>query len=231
MTASKSKANPAQVKSNAFPRKNVQVDAGRTEEENARKYAAAIISPELTAFRVISEVERKTGLGDALDTPALMELLESQAKAIQNGDMAHAEAMLMGQATTLQSLFGRLAQRGMSCDGTTAFEANMRMALRAQSQCRATLEALSHIKNPPVYTTQVNATTGPQQINNGGAAPRQSEENKFEQTQLLEATHDERMDTGATGKAGRGDKALEAVGEINRAKDGGRQGAGSYAGK
>lgn len=218
MTANKPKKELAQPTGKTFPRKSVLVEAGKTDEDNARRYAAAIVSPELTAFRVISEVERKTGLGDELDTPALMEQLESQAKAIQNGDMAHAEAMLMGQATTLQSLFGRLAQRGMSCDGITAFEANMRMALRAQSQCRATLEALSHIKNPPIYTTQVNATTGPQQINNSGAASKQADESKIEQTQLLEASNDERMDTGATGKAGASNKTLEAMGELDGTK-------------
>lgn len=222
MTANNSKREVAQPTGKTFPRKSILVECGKTDDDNARRYAAAIISPELTAFRVISEVERKTGLGDELDTPALMEQLESQAKAIQNGDMAHAEAMLMGQATTLQSLFGRLAQRGMSCEGITAFEANMRMALRAQSQCRATLETLSHIKNPPIYTTQVNATTGPQQVNNGGAIPKQTEENKFEQTQLLEASNDEWMDTGATGKTSAGNKALEAMGEIDGAKDGRR---------
>ena len=41
------------------------------------------------------------------------------------------EAMLMNQATALQSLFARLAERGMACDGALAFEVDMRMALRA----------------------------------------------------------------------------------------------------
>jgi hypothetical protein len=50
------------------------------------------------------------------------------------------------------------------------------MALRAQSQCRATLETLAAIKNPPiVYARQANVTTGPQQINNGVASPRARE--------------------------------------------------------
>ena len=56
----------------------------------------------------------------------------------------------------------------MSCTEVVPFETNMRIALRAQSQCRATLETLAAIKNPPmVIAKQANVTTGPQQINNG----------------------------------------------------------------
>jgi hypothetical protein len=51
-------------------------------------------------------------------------------------------------------------------------EAFMRMALRAQAQCRTTLETLANIKNAPVvFARQANVTTGPQQINNGTAPP------------------------------------------------------------
>jgi hypothetical protein len=43
----------------------------------------------------------------------------------------------------------------------------MRLALKAQSQCRATLEALANIKNPPVVIArQANFAAGPQQVNN-----------------------------------------------------------------
>ena len=60
--------------------------------------------------------------------------LRRQAEAANRGDLKNAEAMLMNQATALQSLFARLAERAMGCDQVVPFEANMRMALRAQSQ-------------------------------------------------------------------------------------------------
>ena len=46
----------------------------------------------------------------------------------------------------------------------------MRLALKAQSQCRATIEALTNIKNPrPVaYVRQANIGQAVQ-VNNGGA--------------------------------------------------------------
>jgi hypothetical protein len=44
----------------------------------------------------------------------------------------------------------------------------MRLALKAQSQSRATVETLAAIKNPPVvYARQANFAAGHQQVNNG----------------------------------------------------------------
>ena len=42
----------------------------------------------------------------------------------------------------------------------------MRLSLKAQGQCRATLETLAVIKNPPVFAHQANIAHGPQQVNN-----------------------------------------------------------------
>jgi hypothetical protein len=107
----------------------------------------------------------------------------------------------------------------MNCDHVPAFEANMRMGLRAQSQCRATLETLAAIKNPPiVYARQANVTTGPQQINNGAAAPAQARKLENEPTQLSGGTHELLPDARAPGAASRIDPALETVAEVDRAE-------------
>lgn len=49
-----------------------------------------------------------------------------------------------------------------------AAETYMHLGLKAQSQCRATLETLAKIKNPaPVtFVRQANVAHGPQQVNN-----------------------------------------------------------------
>jgi len=51
----------------------------------------------------------------------------------------------------------------------------MRLALRAQSQCRATLETLAVIKNPTTvaYVRQANIANGPQQVNNAPQTARE----------------------------------------------------------
>lgn len=225
--ATKSKtAMTAKPKAEKFPRKSVQLfgEATDSEAEQANHYAAMVTSPELAAYRVINGAEIHTGIGADLDVPALMDQLRLQGAAVNRGDLSQAEAMLMNQATALQSLFARLAERGMGGTSLAQFEANMRMALRAQAQCRATLETLATIKNPPlVFAKQANIANGPQQINNGTAAPSLAQENEIEKSKLFEAVHDNYLDSGATGTTIGGNQAMATMGEINRAEVGRRQ--------
>lgn len=189
-------------------------------DERKDTEAIAITSASYAAYRVIATTEANR------DTPDLLSMirrLNTRSAAVIGGDMAEAEAMLMSQATALQSLFARLVERAVMQEHMPNLESFMRMALRAQSQCRATLETLATIKNPPIiYARQANVTTGPQQVNNGIAAPSQAGKIENEQTQLLEDNHGEWMDTRATCSASSTDQTMAAVGKINRAEDRGR---------
>ena len=96
----------------------------------------------------------------------------------------------------------------------------LRLALKAQSQCRATLETLATIKNPPViYAKQANISNGPQQVNNGLPAPAR-EEKTISSNELLEHQHGQRLDTGTQSAAIGADSTMATLGEIDRAKDG-----------
>lgn len=215
--ASKSK-NPAiatDLDKVTYPRKAIPLVCinGDSEEVMAGKHAALVTSPELAAFRAINAVEAK-GLGAQIDTPALLEQLREQSALVNRGDMKQAEAMLINQATALQSLFARLTERGIGCDHLAGFEANMRMALRAQSQCRATLETLATIKNPPIiYARQANISNGPQQVNTGMMMPSQAGNYQNKQSKQAGADHELLPDTRASQANGRVNPALEAVGE------------------
>lgn len=163
--------------------------------------------------------------------------LRDQGKAINGGDLQSAERMLMAQAVTLNAVFTELARRsavnmGQYMDATERY---MRLALKAQGQCRATLETLAAIKNPPVvFARQANIANGPQQVNNGViGAPKRPEplhahtEAGNQQTKLLEgAQHGGTvLDAGAAAKAAGSHRALETVGAINRAAKRRGQGA------
>lgn len=185
----------------------------------ARGVARLASASTVAATRVIAAADSGTEMGERLDIPALTKLMREQATAVQHGSLAEPEAMLMNQATALQALFARLVEKAMGAEYLPNFDAFMRMALRSQSQCRATLETLAAIKNPPiVYAKQANVTTGPQQINNGTAARTQARDIESEQTQLSEAKHELLPDTRASGDASRVNPTLETVGEIDRAK-------------
>ena len=200
----------AKQKSDSKPlaRKTVELTlmTGQTKEDQAREYARLMVSPELAAYRVLSSADSKgsmVGMWGGIDVPSLTDELRDQAAAVNRGELNHVEAMLMNQATALQSLFARLAERGMSCDTIVPFEANLRMALRAQSQCRATLETLAAIKNPPVVFAKqanINQGNGNQQVNNGTSDPASRAGEIINQpNELLEAQHGERMDTRTAG--------------------------------
>ena len=131
----------------------------------------------------------------------------------------------MNQATSLQSLFARLTERAMAHSEIPGFDANMRMALRAQSQCRATLETLAAIKSPPIiHARQANVTTRPQQANNHAEAPAHLREKQIPPSKLLETHDGERLDTRTAGAAGRENQDLEAVETIHRVANDGGQG-------
>lgn len=223
--ASKSK-KPAAPQAEKFPRKAIPCVSGPSDDEKGRSYASLITSPELAAYRVVAMMQAKN-VADEIDAPGMLATLRDQATAVQGGDLAHAEAMLMNQASALQAVFVRLSERAMEQTLMPNLEGFMRMALRAQSQCRATLETLAAIKNPPiVYARQANVTTGPQQINNGTASfisekngpPSRAREIETGQTQLTGGSHELLPDTRASCSASRADSTLEALGEIDRAE-------------
>lgn len=212
MTTKKKKLAMPAVKPEAElqPRKGLNLNIGKTKEETQRNHAALLVSPEVATFQVLRSVDSTGGfctLWEQLDVPSLTDELRAQAAAVNRGEMAHVEAMLMNQATALQAIFGRLVERGMNNDHLPAFEGNMRMALRAQNQCRSTLETLAAIKNPPVvFAKQANINHGNQQVNNGipeGMNATRTDEIKNQSNKLLEADHgSETLDTRATGSTG-----------------------------
>jgi Tfp pilus assembly protein PilE len=196
----------------------VKIRRDSTEEEKAAKYAKIAISPMYAAVRVVSSADGKTSIWEELDVPSMADELRNQAAAVNRGDLAHVEAMLMNQATALQTLFARMTERAMTQTHMPNIEGFMRMALRSQSQCRATLETLAAIKNPPaVFAKQANISNGPQQVNNGAASSAHVEKTINQQNELLEVQHgSETMDTRTASAAGGTDPAMATLGEINR---------------
>jgi hypothetical protein len=144
--------------------------------------------------------------------------------------MASVEEMLYGQSVALQTIFTSLARRSVQNAGEymDAAEKYMRLALKAQSQCRATLETLAIIKNPQPYIKQANISQGPQQVNNSfgkstGAQAETSRENfQSGPNKLLEQQHANILDTRAQGQASRINQNVEALEKVNRTKNTGR---------
>jgi len=203
-----------------YPRKFIPLVTGKTVDENGAEFARMITAPEVAAYRIVGSMQPKN-LADEIDVPGLLTTLRGHAEAVSGGDLTRAEAMLIGQADALQSLFVGLVERSLRQEYHVHMEGIMRLALKAQSQCRATLETLAAVKNPPVvYARQANVTSGPQQINNGVDLSR-VRENVNAPNRLSGEAHELRQDTRASGAASAIDSSLEAVASVNRTANGG----------
>lgn len=156
-----------------------------------------------------------------------LDALMAQIIEVRSGNLQSAERTLVAQANTLDAIFNELARRSALNMGEyiNAAERYMRLALKAQSQCRATLETLAAIKNPPViYAKQANISNGPQQVNNGAMPAFASVENVIEPNKLLEHEHGQRLDTGTTSAAIGANPSMATVGTIDRTEVGRREG-------
>jgi hypothetical protein len=193
------------------------------EEKRALFLARLAAEPNVNAALVIAEFGRP--LGD-LQVNALVRRLSHSAKLVGANDMRQCEAMLCAQALALQAIFTNLAQSaardmGQRLDLTERW---MRMALKAQNQCRMTLETLAALKNPSVVVAQqTNIANGPQQVNNGPVNPSDAKDahasadnNETGQNELLEVRHGERLDDGTTGATSGADQAMAAVDAVDR---------------
>jgi hypothetical protein len=97
------------------------------------------------------------------------------------------------------------------------------MALKAQSQCRMTLETLATIKNPPVvYAKQANIAHGPQQVNNSIPSnvphAHAREEKPIQSNELLTegVEHGPILDTRGKATTSGTDPAMATLEQIDR---------------
>lgn len=154
-------------------------------------------------------------------------VLKDRAKAVHKGDLKQAEAMLISQAVALESIFAEMARRANNNLGKNLdiAERYMRMSLKAQNQCRATLETLAELKSPTtVFAKQANIANGPQQVNNGvtptgsNASQTRAREAKSGQNELLVegSNGSKKVERRTTRTAAQSHPAVEAVGAVNR---------------
>lgn len=188
--------------------------AQQPKETPADALARTSLRPTVQAALTLMDYNKTFG---EMSIGTLVNDLGKQCELASRGDLSRAEALLTAQAHTLDAIFHTLARQATRCEYVNQLDVNLRLGLKAQSQCRMTLEALAAIKNPPVvFARQANVTTGPQQINNGTAAPTRAREIETEQTQLLERQNGERLDIGTPGTAVSANRELDAVEEVHR---------------
>jgi len=198
-----------------------KLKSGETPEMASARLVVAGLGPNAAAAWEWSaypfgEVEKRVDLTAVLNAIA--------SERVNGGDLGDAEALLTAQTVALNAVFVNLAHRATVANYIDHFDRHLRLALKAQSQCRATCEALAVLKNPPVFTRQANIAS--QQVVNNGTIVGGSRARDLQTAQngLLEA-HGQRLDDRTTDQTSGRDPALAAVDALDRPADTKGQGA------
>ncbi len=196
----------------------------RGSEPAAATLARARLDPAILAAPTLRDWTKNQVAGE-WSAQAVVDELQAQAEAASGNDLSRLEGMLTIQAHTLDALFNTCARTSALNAGEfpEAMERYMRLALRAQAQCRATIETLAEIKNPKsvAFVRQANIAGGHQQVNNAARAERSNQGNE-----ILEGDDSGRwLEQGTQSEAILSDSSVATVGARDRAEVSRGQGA------
>jgi hypothetical protein len=139
------------------------------EETGAQAMARKMLQPTLKNAVAASAFTGKM-IGSELTAPGIADYalhVQSVERGAADGDLEMASKILAAQAITLDSMFAELARRAAMNMGEyiDAAERYGRLALKAQSNCRATLEALAKLHQPREQTVRhVHVNEGGQAV-------------------------------------------------------------------
>ncbi len=197
--------------------KKPKAKAVLSKSEKPKQFSQAkMLSSASVMSAVASETLSKSMFPD-LDLSELIGDIRARIEKVQSGDMAAMEAMLVGQAQALQTIFVSLARKATNQEYLKNYGLFMNLALKAQSQSRATIQALTELKYPKqvAFVKQANISHGHQQVNNATSAcePTHAKKTSIQSNELLEANINgsEKLDRRATQTTIPKDKAMATV--------------------
>jgi len=173
---------------------SVETASVHTEEE---KLANIALAPE---FKAAVTAQAYAPLIGQTDLASVLKRLGEMSTSSAKENSRELEYMLTSQAIALDSIFNRLAIQAHASIGKhpKVVDTYLRLALKAQSQCRATAETLANLKSPRQYISQTNVATA-LQVN------------------IERDTH--HVDARTAGSHAASDSTMEALGEVHGATD------------
>ena len=180
-----------------------------------RELARTMTSPPVHASHAIRQW---SGLDGTPFLGGLIEEMNSHVAQVVDGNLDRPTAVLVAQSETLNEIFYALIRSAFEYRGHPYQEEKVRLALRVQTQYRATVDCLANMKSPRsvAYVQQANIGHAVQ-VNSGLVL---SEVCGTRPTELLEEKRGNQwLDTGKANAAGGSNSSLEAMGAINRAED------------
>ncbi len=139
------------------------------DETGAQAMARKLMQPALKNAAAASTFTDKM-IGSQIELPGLHDYVrhfQDVSEMAAEGDLRMVSRMLAAQAVTLDSMFAELARRSAMNMGDyiNASERYGRLALKAQANCRATMEALAKLHQPREQTVRhVHVNEGGQAV-------------------------------------------------------------------
>ena len=208
----------------AATQKPLQVRMKSREEPEERGTARTLLEPGVNHAYVSVYALRHDW--EARGINELRDEIDLQIGAVAKGDMGRPEALLVAQTISLDQIYGDLARLAYkNWNSLDVAERFLRLAFKAQSQSRATLETLGEMKNPrpTVIAKQANVSAGHQQVNNNLGPIDMGRAREIESTpnELLEVKYGERLDGYETVTARQVDSSVETVAQKHRTDNSG----------
>ena len=178
----------------------INLPVGQGESRDAAA-ARAAVGPDAGATLALAAITSRARSFGELDLTALHDEL---ARVTKDASTTGTDRLL-GQAVVLDRLFTHLATTAMQTDSVHMCAIKLKLALRAQAQCRATLEAVSNIRHPRQYVGTQNVgeqynAGGHQQVNRCA----QADAAKNRPTELSKGTTNELHPNGGAPAGGSG---------------------------
>jgi hypothetical protein len=206
-------AAPLAPKINKARHMTLVVHGDQTED---RAIAEAALSPEMA--NASTTADYTTAIFPDICLQDCIEVMQADVKAVNGGNLDKLEGMLTAQAEALNAIFNNFAKRAIHSTHMPQLDIYTRLAMKAQAQCRTTVEAIAEIKYPKSATFIKEANIAQQQQVNNGKAPAHAREKDITPTnELLTESAHAALDTGRTGAAISLDPQLEAMGKSKRA--------------
>lgn len=192
--------------------KKLNKDAEEKEKQSKKEFAATV--PLYASYMNASLLEPfAKPITNEIDLLSLVVTLDKNIEEIKSGNMSSLEAMLISQAQALQTIFVSLGMKASGQSQLKHYTAFMTLALKAQSQSRATIQALVELKYPKqiAFVKQANIAQGHQQVNNGAPEPSRVKEKTIHSNELLEKQNGEWLDSGTKGTTSRTNQNMATV--------------------
>ena len=146
----------------------------------------------------------------------LVDELEGLTERLSKPSSSDSKRMLAAQSVLLDKLFNMLAVKGVlnAKAGNLAYSSEyMKLALKAQTNCRTTLQAISEINTPRQQISQINMAENQQVIN------------EFPPNELSGGSDELRTHRGSKRGTSPANSGMEALVEVHRSED--RRGEGA----